>query len=435
MPEHPRQFIPASLVFLVAIFLIGNTIHRTESLLLFSTYVAAFGSSWFLVRKEPSFKLLVGLGILSRLLLFLSLPSLSNDVFRFIWDGTLLSHGINPFENLPSFYLDKNIPGLTATLYGRLNSPEYFTIYPPINQLIFWLSVELGGDSWLLSTNLMRAVLLLADVGSVWLLVKLLKHYQKPQWLANLYFLNPLVILEFTGNLHFEGLTIFFILGGIYLFQKNRKIGSGFSLGMAVGIKLLPFIYLPATFLKGLGNQKWLIGILAGVIGLLTLLPLLNSSFISGMSSSLDLYFRKFEFNASIYYLVREVGFWIYGYNKIASIGPLLSIISTLGIITISILGSKNQWELPKIFLFVLLTYLSFTTTVHPWYSIPLIAFGILSGYYFPIVWSLVIFVTYVGYTDDRYILNPIWIILEYAIVWFVMLMELKGRKFLLSDK
>ena len=150
-------------------------------------------------------------------------------------------------------------------------------------------------------------------------------HYQKPQSLALWYWLNPLVILEFTGNLHFEGLVIFFTLVGIYLFEKNKKWGSAVGFGLAIGTKLLPLIYLPFLFLKGLYEKKWLIAILSGVVGLLTLLPLLDETFISAMSESLDLYFRSFEFNASIYFVARAIGYWIYGYNNIALIGPLFN--------------------------------------------------------------------------------------------------------------
>ncbi|MEQ9229236.1 MAG: hypothetical protein RIF46_01035, partial [Cyclobacteriaceae bacterium] len=70
-------------------------------------------------------------------------PSLSDDFYRFIWDGRLLAHGIHPFAELPGFYLDPslNIPGIDQSLFDNLNSKEYFTIYPPFAQLIFLISV------------------------------------------------------------------------------------------------------------------------------------------------------------------------------------------------------------------------------------------------------------------------------------------------------
>ena len=29
-------------------------------------------------------------------------PSLSDDLFRYMWDGRILSHGINPYSHIPS---------------------------------------------------------------------------------------------------------------------------------------------------------------------------------------------------------------------------------------------------------------------------------------------------------------------------------------------
>lgn len=429
MPKkNPFGFYSFLFIFSLAIFTIGNLIEREQSWALAIAYISAFLSYFLLIQEKDSFRILVGFGLFVRLLLFFSMPSLSDDIYRFIWDGTLLTNGIHPFDNLPAFYLDQNIPGITRELYDRLNSPNYFTIYPPIDQFVFWLSASVGGENWLLSTNTIRVLLLGADIGSFWFLTLLLKQYQKSPHLAFWYFLNPLVILEFVGNVHFDGLVVFFLLAGIYLFNASKKFLSAGSFGLAIGTKLLPFIYLPFLFLTGLKNKKWSISILSGLIALLTLVPMLNSSFIEGMESSLNLYFKTFEFNASLYFIAREIGFWIYGYNNIAEIGPLLSFFSLLTILTISVIAMVKKWEVPKAFLFILFSYLLFTTTVHPWYTVALIAFGVLSGYYFPIVWSLMIFVTYLGYSATGFELSIGLVALEYAIVFIVLILELKRK-------
>ena len=62
-----------------------------------------------------------------RLMLLFSFPNLSDDIFRFIWDGRMCSLGINPYGYLPSEIVD-NHAALGAELYSELNSPNYFTI-------------------------------------------------------------------------------------------------------------------------------------------------------------------------------------------------------------------------------------------------------------------------------------------------------------------
>lgn len=414
-------------IFVLAIFSIGNWFERHQSLPLILAFGSAFVAYFFIVYKSENTQTLLTTGILVRVLLFLSLPTLSDDLYRFIWDGTLLKNGIHPFAELPGYYLDKNIEGIDQQLYDNLNSPNYFTIYPPLNQYIFLLSVWIGDGDWLVSANVIRLLLYGADMGSFFLLRKLLIHYGKSANLAFWYFLNPLVILEFVGNLHFEGLIIFFILAGIYGYEKNRNWLSASGFGLAIGTKLLPLIYLPYLLLKGLKEKRWFISILAGIIGLLTFLPMLNVQFISGITDSLDLYFRSFEFNASIYFIAREIGFWIYGYNNIALIGPLLSILSFLSIIAISILSWVRKWSLPKSLLFILTVYLLFATTVHPWYILPLVAFGVLSGFWYPVVWSLLIFLTYIGYTQSGFELPAYIIVIEYVVVLVILSFEIRN--------
>ena len=426
--NNPLGFYTFAFIFFLAILSIGNLIQREQSWNLLFAYISAFVSYLFIIQEKESFRLLVGIGILTRISLFFSLPSLSDDIYRFIWDGTLLSNGIHPFDQLPGYYLDQNIPGINNALYEKLNSPQYFTIYPPINQLIFWLSATIGNGNWLVSTNTIRTLLLVADLASLWMIGQILKQLNKSTNLALWLFLNPLLILEFVGNGHFEGFVLFFLLAGIYWFQKSKNMLSASGLGLAIGTKLLPLIYLPAVFLAGLRNKKWHISIIAGFIAVISLLPMLNSSFITGMQNSLNLYFQKFEFNASIYFIAREIGFWLYGYNKIAEIGPLLSILSLLAILGISVFASVKKWSLAKAFLFILFTYLLFATTVHPWYTIPLIAFGILSGYYFTIVWSLMIFVTYLGYSESGFHLSNWLVLLEYLVVSIVLILELRKK-------
>ncbi|WP_420576023.1 hypothetical protein [Ekhidna sp.] len=416
------------IVYILAVFSISNWIERYQSLSLMLAYGSGFMAYVFLLQNSESAKTLFNAGIILRVLMFFSLPSLSDDLYRFIWDGTLIKNGIHPFEALPDFYLDKEIPGITHELYALLNSPQYFTVYPPLNQAIFWLSAVIGNGDWLVSASVIRLILFAADAGSFFLLKAILKSNGKPSFLAHWFWLNPLVILEGVGNLHFEVLVVFFLLLGIYGFQKSKNLMSSVGFGLAIGTKLLPLIYLPAVFMIGLRNKKWWISIAGGCIAVITLIPMLDTTFLQGMRSSLDLYFRSFEFNASIYFIAREIGFWFYGYNNIALIGPLLSILSFLSILSVSILAYVKKWDISRSLLYVLTVYLLFATTVHPWYIIPLTALGILSGYWYTIVWSFFIFLTYVGYTREGFELPVYIVVVEYMILLMTIVLELRLR-------
>lgn len=404
-------------IFLSGISAIGSFISRDQSLLLFLAYFSAFFAYFWLSRSELSFNHSFTIGLMGRVILFFALPTLSDDFYRFIWDGNLLANGINPFEKLPDTYLSagNQIPGLTNDLYKKLNSPAYFTIYPPFDQFIFWLSIKIGGTSWLANANIIRTTLLLADVGSFFLLRKLLSEKEMSPHLANWFWLNPLVILEFTGNVHFEGIVIFLLLAGLWLIAKPAR--SGLAFGLAIATKLLPLIYLPALLFRYKLKKGAVITATAVLVAAITFIPFSDSSLISGLRSGMGLYFQKFEFNASVYYIVRWFGYLKSGYNMIGTIGPVLSFIALFSIFEVALHGRWRNWEIEKTFLYSLSLYLLLATTVHPWYILPLIVLGLLSGYYFPIVWSLMIFVTYFGYTKDGFSLPMYWVFAEYVVV------------------
>ena len=65
-------------------------------------------------------------------------------------------------------------------------------------------------------------------------------------------------------------------------------------------------------------------------------LPFLNNSFVSHIASSIGLYFDKFEFNASIYYLLLWVGYDITGVNVIIVLGKILPVFAIIFIMKLA---------------------------------------------------------------------------------------------------
>ncbi len=426
--ERPAKTAAYTFLFILAtsIAFLGLAVARYETATLLLIYcVAFFAYVWTVRLTSVPWKTLFVSGILIRIALFWGLPALSDDFYRFIWDGTLLRNGINPFGVLPAEALQLKIPEIDQAFFEQLNSPNYYTIYPPLNQAIFWLSAQVGGPgNWLLSVNVMRSFLIVADIGTFMLLKSMLEKHEKSIQNAFWFFLNPLVILEFTGNLHFEGLVIFFLVLGIHQYDRSRILSQGIGFAGAISTKLVPLIFLPGVLMKQWPRKGFLVCLVAGAVALLTFIPMIGSALVSGMGSSIGLYFQSFEFNASIYFIIREIGFMIVGYNLIQQIGPWLGITTFVLIMTWAFVGNRLKKDLPMILLGSLVIYLLLSTTVHPWYVIPLIPLGILSGFYFPIVWSLVIFLTYIGYATEDFHLPMGWIFFEYMTVISVMVFE-----------
>ena len=419
-----RHYVIFFLLSLAGYLYLSYFLERENSTPLLITYTLLFaGYLWSIMPgplqgampQKDSQENWIALGL--RLSLLFTIPNLSDDFYRFIWDGYLLNAGKNPFAQLPSFYMEtgEQVPGLTQELYTQLNSPNYFTIYPPVNQFIFWLSTLIQSDGVLLPVLVMRGFILASEVGNIWLLPKVLTSFGINAKYSRLYTFNPLVIIEGVGNLHFEVMMFLFILLSLWYLKKNHLIVSAVAMGLAVATKLIPLIFLP--FLPRPLSVKRLT-IYYGTCGLsivILFLPLLSSELIDGMQNSLSLYYQKFEFNASIYYILREQGFREFGYNRIEFIGKDLVKWTFWAIIFLALWPFGKRPGLPTLLMFALGIYLLMSTVVHPWYIITLIGLSVFTNYRSPILWSFTIFFTYAGYSTNGFQL-PYWIIIvEYA--------------------
>ncbi|WPP48527.1 hypothetical protein [Catalinimonas niigatensis] len=431
-------------LLLACIFIMVYKLERIQTYPLLFTYSLAFAAYvgiYKSVNQKHQIWWLLGISVLLRLLLLPAVPNLSDDIYRFIWDGRLLIQNIHPFAYLPSEIMAEGIylplKGIDQTLFQQLNSPDYFTIYPPVNQTIFALAAWLFPESIMGSVIFIRMFVVLAEVGTLYLLYQLIRQHDLPRTRVLLYGLNPMIIMELSGNLHFEALMICFLLLSYFFLEKNRWLLSSFFFALAICTKLLPLILLP-LYLWRLGIRNAIRFYAAtGVITLLLFAPLLNLELIKGISESIGLYFQKFEFNASIYYIVREIGYVVKGYNIIQTAGIWLAMSTFMGIVFFSVV--ERHAKLPVAWLWIWVIYLALSTIVHPWYIAPLIAFGIFTHYRFMMVWAWLIFFSYAGYTADGFeeILEITFA--EYAIVLLVLVYELwmkyKGKNAIFSSK
>jgi hypothetical protein len=415
----------AILVFACLLVWAGYGLERHEHFPLMLAYAGMLGAGFFLARRLQRFKEILVLGLFFRLLLFAAEPQLSDDYFRFIWDGKLWHSGEHPFARLPVDYMQE--PELwQEALFSKLNSPEYFTIYPSVHQFVFVLATLPPVEDMKVSVFIMRLILLLGEWGTLWLLGVLLRLRFKPDCWLGFYAFNPLVILELTGNLHFEGLMIFFVLLALVLLHYSQDVLSAVALALAVGVKLLPLLLLP-VLLRHLGWRKGAVysGTVVGV-SLVLMLPLLSADFLNSIES-IALYFNRFEFNPSLYALARAIGIWLTGYNQIALIGPAMALMATL-LLSIGPYYYPKRLKLEGQMAMSWMIYLFCSTTVHAWYVIPALAFGLVAGLRAPLLWSALVFITYLQYLPAEYREMPLIWILEYLLVFVFFAIDLRNK-------
>ncbi|MCB9223037.1 MAG: glycosyltransferase 87 family protein [Crocinitomicaceae bacterium] len=421
-----------SVIFMILIYFIGFHTPRIAFEQFFLLYLAAFALFYmlWLNRQQWDFKMFLAVAIIVRLILLFSVPELSNDFYRFIWDGEMITRGINPYAHLPNelisqgpIYTDQYMRVLYHGM-GEL-SQEHYSCYPVFNQLLFYIPATLF-DSVQYNVIGLKVIVILADIGVIFIGKRLLKLVNLPEHNIWLYALNPFIILEFAGNVHFEGVMIFFLLLGIYYILIDKFIFGGIFFGLAIQIKLIPLMLIPFVF----KYMKWKrsLGYTATVALVVLLLGqlMLNPKFFENFMVSIDLFTRSFEFNASIFYLIREYSFASVGYDEIAIYGPLLSKISIVGIVILAVVKAvKNELSIFSGMLFALMIYYSLATTVHPWYIAMILILSVFTRYKFGLIWSLLVMLSYSAYGNEPFKEDLLFITIEYSLLYLVMIYEI----------
>jgi hypothetical protein len=375
---------------------------------------------------------MVKIGLVFRLIILISAPNLSQDFYRFFWDGQLILNGFNPYLNTPNQIIISKLisfPEMNEIyeLMGPLSQNNYSN-YPPIHQIITFITLLITDKSIIAGIISLRLILILFDLGILFYGIKLLKILKKPKNIIFIYFLNPLVILELIGNLHLEGVMVFFMILSFYHLYKKKEIYSGIFLGLSILTKLIPLIILP-LFLFRLGLKKSIRFIVTITLVISTgFATFINYKSLINYSESINLWFSNFEFNASIYYALKEI---FKGFN-IRLIDYMVYVIPTSIFIVLTYLISMKKNKTQDILtqsLIILTTYLFISTTIHPWYIIPLIFLSCFTNYRYPIFWSFTIFLSYFSYYEMQVNENHFLLAIEYGLVIGILFYEIYFKK------
>lgn len=432
MPKWTQYFL--LLISLTGYILIGYYIERSNFPHLITIYGSLFLIAYLLQKHctPDNFKVLMLSGILFRFCLIFSIPALSDDFYRFVWDGRIQQLGINPFDFTPAQFIKQHSDPLLHNIFPYLNSPDYYSVYPQICQSIFKIASGIGGDSLYHTLIILKSTIFLSELGTILILKKFLSARTNTQSLQLIYILNPLVIIELSGNIHFEAFMIFFMLLAVWLISEQRYISSAAALSLAIQTKLLPLIFIPLLIKKiGLKKASTYTIVCLIITLLLTLVLLNNTGRLFHFADSLRLYYGKFEFNGSFYILFRSIGQWFLGYNPIAVLSKIMIVLALSGIIWVYF----RRFEILDGIFWLLTIYLAFSAVIHPWYLTPLIALSAFIRFRFALIWSALIPLSYYTYSNVPYSENY-WITgTEYLIVCGFLIWELKKQVSPLAEK
>jgi hypothetical protein len=269
-----------------------------------------------------------------RLILLPSTPIQEVDVYRYLWDGATLQQGISPYRFAPAEVRSamRAIPdaagrfaegdissepaveaarkassrgagqgGLSSGLarsgqadaqppldrladrarsspalqeiLDRVHFAELPSVYPPVSQAVFVAATVTTPDTVSVAGRILvfKIWLLGFDMGTLLLVMALLRRHARPPGLSLLYGWCPLVIKEFANSGHLDAIAVMLTTGSIVLVlwhpaSTHRckrpvvSLAAAVMLALAIGAKLYPVILAPwfAAVIARRCGWRWL---------------------------------------------------------------------------------------------------------------------------------------------------------------------------------
>ncbi len=294
------------------------------------------------------FKIFLFFFILKVLFVFKS-PMLSDDIYRYLWEGKIFLKGFNPYIYSPN---STNLLHLRDQIFIHINHKNLPAIYPPF--MLFFNSIIV---KICYSVKFYKFILFLFDIATFILILIICNETKINLRYSILYFIHPLTVIEIEWNGHNDIVMIFLFILGLYFLINNRYIKSVFFYTLSVFSKFVYFIFVK-EFFKNL--QSIIIFFLVG--GLLYSVFIINAH---NIFYSLNVYLKTWEFNGSIYKIIN----W-FTKNQILT-RKILLIIFIFSWIYINLKFTSIFQRL----LFLSVSFILISPTVHPWYGLWILAF------------------------------------------------------------
>jgi rSAM/selenodomain-associated transferase 2 len=318
-----------------------------------------------------------------------------SDTNRYLWEGRLIREGHDPYAHIASApeWTDQR-----DAYWAGMNEKDLRTIYPPVAE---WTFAAIGG-LWYHPAAL-KVAFIIFDLGSVALLLAMLFARSQPLRLAGLYAFNPVPLIGFAAQGHFDAMFIFFVLLALWLRERRHTVLGWIALGLAVQTKLVAVLMAPLFARRGGWRTAW-VGV---AIAVLPFLP--YSADIHAWLSGVHHFGADLGFNGSIHAIASMA------LGSRAGAAALCAALLVLWIAFVTFL----ETDLWRSAFFVLGGLIMLSPIVHYWYVswalvfvplFPSLAWITLSGtmaLYFlvgfiPIPWEQIVIWTTFGITAVR---------------------------------
>lgn len=331
-------------------------------------------------------------------------PELSDDVWRYLWDGHVQLHGVNPYRFAPSA---PELAGIRTPWHGLINHPDVSTIYPPVAEIAFAAVAAVGSG-----VTTAKLLWLALDAACAVILVRIARATRRPpEAVLLLYYWSPLLVVETAWSAHLEPLGLAAAAGVVLLDVRRRRWGTGAAAGVATAVKLAPGAALPALLRRG----GWRLGAaFAATVGALWL-PYVGAG--PRLWAGLSAYVESWRFNEGAF-LVLEAALPSTGTAKAAAAVVVAAVVAWTAV---------RRFDAERALFWVVGTGLVVAPTVHPWYLLWILPFAALRASRAWILLTGLVFLAYHGlgsYLEAGAWPHPGWL---RALIWgpFFLLLAL----------
>jgi hypothetical protein len=230
--------------------------HTVEFEWLFFSAFVLYGVACFisLQSEQANRRTLLGIFAMAALMqavLIFSRPTLTDDMYRYIWDGRVQAQGISPYRYPP------NAPELVSLgdkeVYPFINRKPVVTVYPPAAEAAFFLLWKIWPDNVHWFQAAMATGGLLAGI----LLMGLLRDLGSSPVRGLIFLWSPLLIFETAHAAHLDGLVLPFLVGAWWARVRERDALTGLLIGIATPMKFYPALLLPFLWRPQHPKGRW----------------------------------------------------------------------------------------------------------------------------------------------------------------------------------
>jgi hypothetical protein len=312
--------------------------------------------------------ILVGAAAMRLALLFTE-PTLSTDVYRYIWDGRVQAAGVNPYRYVPA------APELAQlrdpAIWPLINRADYaVTIYPPVAQALF-AAITRAGEN----VVVMKLGLLVFEAVTVATLVALLKRLAMPATCVAAYAWHPLPIWEIAGNGHVDAAMIALLMLSLLVFLNGHTLLAGVMATLGALIKPTALLALPVFW------RPWDRRLPLAVVATIAVAYLPYLSVGSGVFGFLGTYIEEEGFRAGpgfrVVWLIEQLT------GRLPLAGAVYATLAALVLASMAIAmgfrADRSERASIRSLNWLLIAFLALSTPHYPWYFLALVPFLALS--------------------------------------------------------